>query len=237
MEFEVRRLQTAGSLEALWSAIVEIATVRGARAVVYHPFHQMAAAGESGSLTILNHGFPEQWVRRYIEGRQHRIDPIPEFALRSTEPFVWADVLGRRDLSPEQRAFIDEAVALGLGNGLGIPVFGPGGRNGYLGLDMGPGRIRLSTQEVHDLQVLMQVGHLIYLRLAGEKRGSTPLSAREREVLRWIAEGKSNTVIAQIVGISPNTVDTIVRRIFGKLGVNDRVSAVARGLGSGLLGR
>ena len=50
-----------------------------------------------------------------------------------------------------------------------------------------------------------------------------------------MARGKSTSVIADILGLSRYTVDTITRRMFTKLKVNDRTNAVIRGLGSGLL--
>ena len=61
------------------------------------------------------------------------------------------------------------------------------------------------------------------------------LSPRELELLRWIARGKSNTSIAQIMGVSRHTVDTIMRRLFGKLDVTDRTRAAVRGLAFGLI--
>lgn len=71
---------------------------------------------------------------------------------------------------------------------------------------------------------------------AGPDAASMPiLSPREREVLRWIANGKSNAVIAEILGISPHTVDTHNRRIFRKLGTCDRTTAAIKALDEGLL--
>jgi len=53
-----------------------------------------------------------------------------------------------------------------------------------------------------------------------------PLSPREREILKWVAAGKTNPDIATILGIGMPTVATHLKRIFAKLSVHDRVSAV-----------
>ena len=54
------------------------------------------------------------------------------------------------------------------------------------------------------------------------------LSAREQEIVRWIAEGKTNTEIASILGISSFTVKNHAQRIFRKLDASNRTEAVAK---------
>lgn len=51
------------------------------------------------------------------------------------------------------------------------------------------------------------------------------LTPREREVLRWISEGKSVWETAQILGRSEHTIKNQVRRVYSKLGVHTRVQA------------
>ena len=53
----------------------------------------------------------------------------------------------------------------------------------------------------------------------------TPLTPREIEVLRLMADGGSNTEISRELGISPHTVKSHVIHIFNKLGVNGRTQA------------
>ena len=53
------------------------------------------------------------------------------------------------------------------------------------------------------------------------------LSPREQEIIRLVAKGHPNKVIADILDISPNTVATHLRRIFSKLGVASRAQMVA----------
>jgi DNA-binding CsgD family transcriptional regulator len=53
------------------------------------------------------------------------------------------------------------------------------------------------------------------------------LTSREAEVLLWIARGKSNRDVSDILGISPRTVNKHLEQVFIKLGVNNRASATA----------
>ena len=53
------------------------------------------------------------------------------------------------------------------------------------------------------------------------------LSLREREALEWMAAGKTNEVIATIMGNSKRTVENHVTRVLRKLGVDDRTEAMA----------
>ena len=54
-------------------------------------------------------------------------------------------------------------------------------------------------------------------------------------MLTWVARGKTNASIGDILGISAHTVDAHLRRIYLKLGVADRISAALAGLGFGLI--
>jgi DNA-binding NarL/FixJ family response regulator len=63
----------------------------------------------------------------------------------------------------------------------------------------------------------------------------TQLSEREREVLRHIATGMSNTEIAKTLFLSEGTVKNYVSMIFSKLGVTDRTQAAILAIRSGLV--
>ena len=61
------------------------------------------------------------------------------------------------------------------------------------------------------------------------------LSPREQEIVRMVAKGHPNKVIADVLNISSWTVCTHLRRIFAKLGVGSRAAMVAQLLDSGAL--
>jgi DNA-binding NarL/FixJ family response regulator len=75
----------------------------------------------------------------------------------------------------------------------------------------------------------------VLLRLAKDTTSTLPaeftselgLTTREAEVLSWLSKGKTNRDIAQILGLSPRTVDKHLEQIYAKLGVENRTAAAA----------
>src|SRR5260370_37343866 len=65
------------------------------------------------------------------------------------------------------------------------------------------------------------------VRMPQPGRNRIRLSPREHEIVRMVAEGHPNKVIADVLNISSWTVCTHLRRIFAKLGVNSRAAVVA----------
>jgi DNA-binding CsgD family transcriptional regulator len=72
---------------------------------------------------------------------------------------------------------------------------------------------------------------LLRLRGAGEtapsRLATASLTPRETEVLSWIAKGKTNRDVAEILGMSPRTVNKHLEHVFEKLGVETRAAAAA----------
>ena len=97
----------------------------------------------------------------------------------------------------------------------------------------------LGREHAFLLELIVPYLHLAWMRtqLSGplEESGATaksvdPLTAREKEILRWIHLGKSNFEIGTILGISPLTVKNHVQKILRKLNVQNRTHAVGRAL-------
>ncbi len=62
-----------------------------------------------------------------------------------------------------------------------------------------------------------------------------PLTAREADILRLIAQGKSNKEIARAVGVAEETVKAHLKNIFAKLYVSDRTHAVTLAAKRGII--
>jgi LuxR family transcriptional regulator/LuxR family quorum-sensing system transcriptional regulator CciR len=228
-------VEAVGTPEALWELFAGFFRGTVVRRVSYLHLPPLGAP-DSDQPRIAAEGFPEALVARYLEERLYRDNPVLNYAQQHAEPVYWDEIAGMKPLNDREEAFLGDIAKLDLGDGVGIHVFGPNGRSGHCGLGFRPGVRRLEGPVMRDFQWVCQLAHLRYCAMLLESMGPPPaLSSRETEVLAWVARGKSNSLIGEILGISTHTVDTHLRRIYLKLGVFDRISAAVRGIGVGLI--
>jgi DNA-binding NarL/FixJ family response regulator len=110
------------------------------------------------------------------------------------------------------------------------------GASGFLGKDEAAEKLLSAAKAAADGEVLIDPATLTRLlaQVAREReaqRGAQSLlddlTDREREILQLLAEGMRNDDIAAKLFISPQTVQTHVRNILGKLRVHSKLEAVA----------
>jgi DNA-binding CsgD family transcriptional regulator len=95
------------------------------------------------------------------------------------------------------------------------------------GIHQGHPRVLRNALITYHLEVEQNwSGRGYLLRAAKQQAYPTPaLTLRERDVLRWVKNGKTNQQIAQILGISVHTTKQHLKAIFIKLGVENRTAA------------
>ncbi|WP_369240932.1 response regulator [Streptomyces sp. R21] len=120
------------------------------------------------------------------------------------------------------------------------------GASGFLGKDVGADELLDGIRTVASGDSLLSptaTRTLIARFLAAPEPGShlapperlTALTAREREVMALVAEGRSNTEIAEVLFVSPLTIRTHVQRAMTKLDARDRAQLVVIAYQSGLV--
>jgi DNA-binding NarL/FixJ family response regulator len=111
------------------------------------------------------------------------------------------------------------------------------GAAGYLLKDAGPEEIAAALHAAARGEVFLDP--VVARRLAQEIRaprsGLRALTAREREILRLVAEGRSNKEIAATLVISERTARTHVSNLLGKLGLASRTQAALLAIREGLV--
>lgn len=177
-----------------------------------------------GEKRFSRHNLPAEHAE--VLGRCH------EYLLKIGKPIILSKYLPAfEQVEPELTSTImSEANKYGVFDQYMVPVFGPHNVNGVISFGY-PQKLNWRRDAfLHGLEALAITHHTHSVRQFGNHSTDVELSTREREVLTWIAKGKSNAGIADILGISTSTVDTYARRLFEKMGVNDRISATVAGL-------
>jgi len=232
---ELDLIGQAESPRALWRPLRRYFRARGFEGLAYFVASPQARGAIRG-FTVFHRGFPRAVTRRYIDEGWGARDLGPAHAIAQGVPVRWSDGTRLLESDDGHAAFRDAMHAVGLGDGYNLPVYGPRGRNGAIAVGNPLRESALANAPLDEMHLIAQAAHMRLCQLLPDLNLPGPgLSARELEILEWVARGKSNGVIAEILDLSAATVDTYLRRIFGKLDVSDRTSAAVRGVGMGLI--
>lgn len=221
-------LEEVQDFQELWSSMVRFFRAAGSNAIIYAVYSR----GEPGEVSALfMEDVPDHVHRGFIDLGYARHDVNFRYALATGQPSLRSRTLRETIMSPQEREHYAEREKLNYGDTLALPVFGPNNYVGIVSLKMPDPSANWSQLHMGALRA-----HLKGFQLqANAAAGPHNLSEREVEVLGWVAQGKSNTVIADILCIASGTVDTYLRRIFEKLNVADRTSAAVKGVSLGLI--
>lgn len=176
---------------------------------------------------ILANRWPPEWCEHYLAADHFRHDPCVAKCRRTAFPFLWSEV-ENANLGTLARLVMQEASEFGLSQGICVPFHAP----------FEPPTVLSVTCEALDIApaTLQIVGLLAYpvlqstLKTFSEERRSTlpALTPREREVMRWAAEGKTAWEISCILTVSEHTVLSHQRNVRRKLDATNNVHAVAK---------
>lgn len=233
MDIILRRISDAPSLPLIWRHMTRYFRRNGFSASSYY----IVRSGSNLPAAVpLQEGYSHAEVETYLSFDFQRLDIVPRIALAAGVPVRWTEAWEAVQTTPEERAFLAALRQVNFPDGVTLPCYGPGNRNGVVSISARGEQAAMTNSVLTQMHFAAQAAHLrICALFADELALDRQLSSREKEILDWVARGKSNTVIAEILEISPGTVDTYMRRIYEKLEVSDRTSAAVKGVGLGLI--
>ena len=183
--------------------------------------------------------YPSDWMQHYACHHYEKIDPVPLYGVSMSRPFTWDSLLDAWRLSREQTRVMNEAKEAKLLDGIAIPIFGYNSELAGIGMASSSGGVRPDANLLSKLRALSSQFHLAYTEL---KRNNThhdkekiQLTGREKEILLWAAAGKSDSVIADILGVTHATIRFHMSNIFKKLNANERTLATVKAIRHGLI--
>jgi len=181
--------------------------------------------------------YPNDWMSHYKTKQYEKKDPVPRFAFNTSRPFTWKSLEQNRELKVEEKKVMNEAREARLLDGVAIPICGHNGELAGVGIASSVGGVRPDPNVLSKLHLAAMQFHLAYTELEKKQRplGTVQLTSREKEILSWAAEGKSDSVIADIIGVSHSTVRFHLKNIFQKLNANERTLATVKAIRLGLI--
>lgn len=195
---------------------------------------QMPVPVSRPNVALFNN-YSDEWRQCYDRRGYLGLDPTVRHAFRSSLPLVWSD-----QFFAEVPEFWEDARSHGLQVGWAQASRDASGGVGLLTLarsaesftdnELIANQARMSwlVQYVH-----AAMARLLTPKLAPESR--VVLTAREKEVLRWTAEGKTAYEISQILNVAERTVNFHINNIVAKLGTSNKTQAAVKAAALGLL--
>ncbi|WP_407148715.1 LuxR family transcriptional regulator [Bradyrhizobium sp. ORS 86] len=201
---------------------------------------------------------PPAWERTYLQNDFVHCDPALARVRRTNTPFHWGTLKlperqGRK--RPPELKMMDAAHDHGFQQGLVVP-FHYRDRLGaihssstvFFWEDQPRAFDKLFLCHRHELHLLMVYWVQRAMDIVNRDQRNAPailkpadaaetitLTGREKEVMAWAARGKTVADTAQILGISPETVEGFVKQALRKLNASNKTHGVAKSIALGII--
>lgn len=234
MKVALERILAAKTIEAVWEVLLLKLQSLGFQNVLYGftRFHTENGFGDTTDHLVLTNLGPD-YVKGYFNDGRYKHGPIVTWAAQNEGVCSWAYIDDVYDtLNDKARETVDFNRAFGVSHGYTIGFTNATTRSkGAIGLSMPPFE---GTQKCADaiwkehgkeIKILCDVAHLKIISLPFELRR---LTARQREVLEWVGDGKTSADVAQIMGLTTATVEKHLKLARDALDVDTTAQAILK---------
>jgi DNA-binding CsgD family transcriptional regulator len=199
----------------------------------YDSWIYVAMPRGGGDVPFIAGSLPANWYTHHFRHGYAAADAVFAHCRQSATALVWDG----SDADPEDETacpvFFRESADFGLRHGITVPIHGLGCLWGLVAVaSTRARRSEVDARKLADVHLLAAHLHEIGHRLATAEAMSqhVHLTERERECLRWTAEGKTGWEISKVLGISERTVVFHLENAARKFGVFGRRQAAARAI-------
>jgi LuxR family quorum-sensing system transcriptional regulator CciR len=179
--------------------------------------------------------YPIEWLA-YVREQTRLYDPVLRAAERASSGFKWEKLDRHVTLSRQEQEYMARAARYGLVNGYTVPNHVPGETFGSCHFVVRPDR-EFRDESIPAAQALGNFAFEAARRLLAERGESSeawiqpaPLSERQRECLLFVAKGKSDSIIGQLLNIKPRTVNEHIEAAKRRYSVATRSQLLVRAL-------
>ncbi len=226
---------TATTIETVWDLHCRKMNEYGFDRIMYAftRFPKQNSVGEMDDALFLTNHDPD-YVEAFVVGQMFVDAPVTKWALNNVGACSWGTLWNdQAKLSDRQREIIAFNISMGVVAGYTIRFSDSSSR--ATGIVVLAGRRGLSQDDVDEIwrkhgREIEVMNHMVHLKVMSLPYRTTrgELTKRQREVLEWIGDGKSNLDIATILGVSLATVEKHLRLARERLGVDTTAQAVLK---------
>ena len=214
----MRRCETAAEVDD------ELAEALGRIGLPWFSLARFFARDGTPATVVLQGRFEPSWAQHYVKRNYAASSLIARELLTRTDCYSWRDILAQKS-DPDQDRIFHEACDHGLRDGLFTPVRWTD--HSYAAVVTAGRDAQLDDPVYRTITEVLSTYYAHECRRLGvaPPAPGTILSSRQRDCLAWVRHGKSSTDIAELIGISAQTVEEHVAEACRKLGVRTRVQA------------
>lgn len=180
--------------------------------------------------------YPPEWVRYFDDHKLGPSDPVHRGSHVTSVGFTWSQLPKLIQLTPRDRAIFERAGRNGIGEGFTVPAHVPGESNGSCSFATEAG-----TPVPEDMLPLAQLvgafsfeaARRLWRMREPDRRSDLRLTDRQRDCVIWAARGKTDWEIAQILGVSHETVIMHLKQARERYGVAKRTPLAIHALFDG----
>ena len=212
--------RSATSLDELGHVLTDVTARLRFR---YFAMIQRVDFGGASARGFRSHNYPEQWVEFFDRRGLGPTDPVHRASHTTLTAFRWQDVGTMIPLTIQDREVLSSAITHGLGDGITVPAHVPGELLGSMSFASADN----DDDDPQALAVAQLAGQFAFessRRLMASRpcTAGTKLTSRQLECIMYVGRGKTDGEIAQILGLSHNTVIEHLRH------ARERYNAAAR---------
>jgi LuxR family quorum-sensing system transcriptional regulator CciR len=193
--------------------------------------HADFSAGDRGLIWVGN--YPQEFIKISPQMGEPLDDPILAACEKTLTGFFWSEVESIVTLTENHKRRRAAIHGIGLGDGFVVPTHIPGEHAGSCHFAAEQGR-QVPRENSAALQTIASFGFEAARRLVAVRDAlvgcRAALTDRQRECLILSARGKSDSVIGQLLGLSPKTVNMYIESAKRRYGVATRTQLVVSAL-------
>jgi LuxR family transcriptional regulator, quorum-sensing system regulator BjaR1 len=221
----IERFQNSETVDSLNAAVSSSTATFGYR---YHCF----ASAQTPKRRMLDQrklliSWPQDWYLQYDQCRFVEHDVVASSFRAKAASFRWSDL--KIDSAASRRVMEIAGDDFSMKKGFAVPIFGLSGYEAGLSLAGPDVNDSDEANSAIELIAIYAFNQLTKIKSCGSDAGAV-LRPREREVMQWVAAGKTTWDIGAILHISSDTVNKTIGSAMRRLEVHTRAQAVSEAL-------